>query len=170
MRGCTDDDLAEKFQAALESALPENTAKALKKHVDNILYDLESDIMYRLKEDLAPNLTAFVREMAEKAVTALLEGREDTMRAYLSCNENGWTGRSTGYTARGASDMHPVIHGQLFETGFIELRKKIVDAHRELLVNERILDLEDQVKSLVDQVNKANAEKDRMWERLKELQ
>ena len=39
-------------------------------------------------------------------------------------------------------------------------------ANEVLIRNERILDLEDQVKSLVAQVNKANAEKERMWERL----
>ena len=49
----------------------------------------------------------------------------------------------------------------------VALRKKIVDAHRDLLVTERILDLEDQVKSLVEQVNKANAEKESLYERLR---
>lgn len=164
-----DDELSSRILMVLTDAMPEDTAKALKKHVDSIIYDFESDILYRLKEDLAPNLSCFVREMAEKAVSALLEGKEDAMRAYLSCQENGWTGRSTGYAPGGARDMHPVIHGRLFETGCIELRKKIVEAHRDLLVTERILDLEDQVNSLVLQINKANEEKERAQNRIREL-
>ena len=52
----------------------------------------------------------------------------------------------------------------------IALRAQIVEAHRDLIANERILDLEDQVKCLVLQVNKANQEKEKMWERLREIQ
>jgi hypothetical protein len=59
--------------------------------------------------------------------------------------------------------------GALHDHGCIDLRKRIVDAHRELIANERILDLEDQVKSLVAQVNKANAEREAMWERVRHL-
>jgi len=61
-----------------------------------------------------------------------------------------------------------VIRGKLFETGAIELRKQIVDAHAELLKAERILDLEDQLKSLVGQLKKMEAEKNAMWERVRD--
>lgn len=74
-----------------------------------------------------------------------------------------------GGLRREDDEWHSVIHGQLFEQGAVRLRKEIVDAHRDLLVNERILDLEDQVRSLVVQVNKANAEKDAMWERVRHV-
>jgi hypothetical protein len=58
----------------------------------------------------------------------------------------------------------------LFETGAIELRKGIVNAHPELLKNERILDLEDQVASLVKQVNEKEQRLESMWERVKDYQ
>lgn len=79
-------------------------------------------------------------------------GDEDTMRTRLSCIEGNWTGRDR---------EHPVIHGRLFEQGAIALRKQIVDAFPDLLKNERILDLEDQIKSLTSQVNKLNADMER---------
>jgi hypothetical protein len=175
MRGEMDEGLQDALRTALEGGLSEDCLKAVKKATDNILYDIESDLQYRLKDELAPHLVGWVVEMAQRSVEALLEGNEDQMRGYLSCEKRqadgswlGWTGRSTGFSMGkpNISDWHSVIHGRLFEHGCVELRKKIVDAHRDLLVNERILDLEDQVKSLVEQVNKAKAEKDKLWERV----
>lgn len=67
--------------------------------------------------------------------------------------------------SRGALDEGIAMNGEIRPN----LRKQIVDAHRDLLVNERILDLEDQVKSLVEQVNKAKAEKEEMWQRYRSV-
>jgi hypothetical protein len=75
------------------------------------------------------------------------------MIRYLGCD--GYTGRDRD---------HSVIHGTLFETGAIALRRKMAEAHTDLIQNERILDLEDQVRSLVNQIN----EKDRMIALLRE--
>lgn len=164
-----DETLREQLTAVLRVGISDDGMKPVKKAVDEILYQIESDIEYRLKDELAPNLAAWVVEMAQRAVEQLLAGNEEMMRSYLSCKENSWTGRSTGYSFgnRRPEDWHSVIHGNLFEQGCVKLRKDIVDAHRELLVNERILDLEDQVKSLVAQVNKANQEREAMWERVR---
>ena len=101
---------------------------------------------------------------------------EDQMRRYLSCDKRGpdgqyigWTGRSDDYGFHESPDRwHPVIHGRLFDKGAIELRKSVAQANEALLRDERIRDLEDQVKSLVAQVAKAEAEKGRMWERLRD--
>lgn len=163
------DELETQLQAILEKAISEDAMKIVNKQVDGILERIEDDLLYRMKDDLASNLCSWVCDMAEKTVTAILEGNEEEMRRLLSCGSYGWTGRSTGFSSanRDISNWHSIIHSEFFEQGCILLRKKIVDAHRELLVNERILDLEDQVKSLVAQVNKANTEKDRMWERVK---
>jgi len=104
---------------------------------------------------------------------------DDQMRRYLSCDKRGeggeyicFTGRSDfqGYgRQRETHEQHPVIHGRLFEQGAVELRKKVAQANEALIRDERILDLEDQVKSLVAQVNKAIAEKEQMWERVRAL-
>lgn len=175
------DKISKEMQEALEISLKVGVTDAgmaaIKKKVDDILYDIETDVMLRLKDDLAPHLAAHAAEMAGRAVDELLAGNEEQMRRYLGCEKRGedgqyigWTGRSDGKyfgRQREPHEWHPVIHGRLFEQGAVALRKKIVDAHRDLLVNERIIDLEDQVKSLVEQVNRANADKEAMWDRLR---
>jgi hypothetical protein len=164
-----DEELQEKLRAVLDGGISDDAMKAVKKATDHILDDIESDLKYRLKDELAPNLIAWVSNMAQKAVEQILEGNEDQMRRYLSCEKLGyWNGRSdgdhTGTRKREDYEWHPVIHGSLFEQGCVALRKKIVDAHRDLLANERILDLEDQVKSLVAQVNRKEAECEKLRE------
>ena len=166
------EEIAGRLQASLSAGISDEAMKPIKKAADDIMCRIQDDVEYRLKEDLAPILVDYVAEMAKRTVEEILKGNEDQMRRYLSCEQHGqWTGRSTGYAGnRAIEDQHPIIRGDFFEQGAIALRRDIVNAHRELLVNERILDLEDQVKSLVAQVNKANDEKDKMWERLRAVQ
>lgn len=173
-----DRELRDGLTATLKAAFDEPLSDALKKAVRGIADDLESDLMYRAQDELAYNLACWTVDMAARAVEQLLAGNEDQMRRYLSCDKRAEDGEYLCYTGRSdskyfgrrerAEEWHPVIHGRLFEQGALELRKKIVDAHRELLTNERIIDLEDQVKSLVAQVNKANAEREEMWQRVRQ--
>lgn len=166
-------DIAEQLTESLQKGITDEAWKSINKSVDQIRCDIEGDIEYRLKEDLAGNLSCYVADMAEKVVKAILEGNEDQMRRYLGCEHGHWNGRSDGAHGYGRkqtdAEQHPVIHGKLFEQGAIRLRKDIVAAHSEMIVSERILDLEDQVKSLVAQVNKAIFEREKMWERVREL-
>lgn len=159
-------EIADRLKAALEGGISEDTMMPLKKAVDDIVYRIEDDIMYRMKDDLAPNLVSFVAEMASETVGAILAGNEDMMRQYLGCRIGHWTGRSDSPVwsrEREATEWHPVIHGEMFLQGAVKLRRDIVAAHPDLITNERIKDLEDQVVSLVAQLNKANKEKDAMW-------
>jgi hypothetical protein len=170
-------ELQEALVEVLDAPVSEHGMKGIKKAVDEIINDLEGDIMYRMKDDLAHNLAAWCVDMAGHAVEAMLEGNEDQLRRYLSCEKRGedgqyigWTGRSDGnyFGKREDREWHSVIHGRLFEQGAVALRKKIVDAHPEVLKSERILDLEDQVKSLVAQINHKEAECERFRQRLRE--
>ena len=63
-------------------------------------------------------------------------------------------------------------HGlcRLLQQGCVALRKKIVEAHRDLIAEQRILDLEDQIRSLVAQNNQLEREKGDAWDRVRELQ
>jgi hypothetical protein len=172
-----DQELQDNLRAVLDGGISEDAMKAVKKATDNILYDIQGDLEYRLKDELAPLLVDWVADMARRAVEMMLEGNEDQMRRYLGCEKRGpdgqyigWTGRSDSEVygrKREAHEWHPVIHGRLFEQGAVALRKKIVDAHRDVLANERIIDLEDQVKSLVAQINRKEAELERMADRLR---
>lgn len=136
------------LERAIQSALTDEALAAARKKVADIAADLESSFQDGIQSNIAYNLTHWVERMAENAINAILNGDDESMRNYLSCREGGYNGRGR---------EHQVIHGKLFEPGAIELRRRIVDAHADLLKNERILDLEDQVKSLVAQVNKAQA-------------
>ncbi|TXH53515.1 MAG: hypothetical protein E6Q97_13140 [Desulfurellales bacterium] len=155
------------LHAAIETALPDDVMAPLKKKARDLADSIVDDIEYSLKDNLASNLSYHVREMAERAVNALLAGNHGEMVRWLSCDKRGYTGRydAEGFGRRSVEEQHPIIHGALHENGAVALRHKIVDAHRDMLVNERILDLEDQVKSLVEQVNKANREKQEILER-----
>jgi hypothetical protein len=145
--------------AALDAALTDDALKPLQKKARDLAESIVEDIEYSLRDNLASNLAWHVQEMAGRAVEALLDGNESEMIRWLQCDKRGWNGRSDGvHGDREIERQHPVIHGKLFEQGCVLLRKKIAEAHRDLLASERILDLEDQVKSLVAQNNKLERE------------
>ena len=146
------------LESTLQDALTDDAVKSSLKKVRDLCSDLESDMEYRIQTDLAYNLAGWVHRMFEQAIDAMLKGDEEAMRRYLHCQEGMYNGRDQN---------HQVIHGKLFEPSAIELRKQIVNAYPELLKNERILDLEDQVSSLVREVHKLEAEKEEMWQRLR---
>lgn len=143
---------------AIEAALPEEQISDLKKKVRDLTDSITEVIEWSIKDDLASNLSYHVREMAGRAVEALLAGNESEMIRWLSCDTSGYTGRSDGYGKRSIERQHPVIHGKLFEQGCVLLRKQIAQAHRDLITSERIKDLEDQVASLVAQNNRLEGE------------
>lgn len=146
-------ELSSQIESAIASALTEDALSSMRKKISDAMAGLQSDFEYHLKSDVAYNLARYVEQMAEDAIKAMLQGDGETMRRHLHCLEGRYNGRDRN---------HPVIRGRLFETGAIELRKLVVDAHAELLKNERILDLEDQVRSLVEQVRKLEADKERL--------
>lgn len=146
------------LQEAIEKALPDESFETLKKKAQELAERISEEIEWHLRDNLASNLAYHAKEMAGRAVAALLEGNEPEMIRWLSCDANGFTGRSDGYGTRSIEQQHPIIHGKLFEQGCVLLRKKIVEAHKDLIESERIKDLEDQVASLVAQNNKLQKE------------
>lgn len=173
-----DEKLRDELEAAIEAGLSEKAIEGFTKQIRNLSAEFEESLMWSLKDNLAYNLASWVADMAERAVEQLLAGNDDQMRRYLSCDKRGEDGQYIGWTGRSDSqvwgrkredhEQHPVIHGKLFEQGAIELRKKVAQAHEPLIRDERILDLEDQVKSLVAQLNKANDERESLLRRLRE--
>jgi hypothetical protein len=169
-------DLTEAIEAAFNAGLTEQAIEASRKAIRDLADSIEGDLEWRIKDNLAVQLVDHVICCAERSVEAMLAGNEGEMRRWLSCDKRGpdgeyygWTGRSDGYTGgRKDGEFHSVIHGRLFEQGALELRKKVAQANEALLRDERIRDLEDQVKSLVIQLNKANAAKEEMWQRLRD--
>lgn len=172
-----DQGLRDALERSIAEGVTEQAMQSFTKQIKDLSAEFEDSLMWSLKDNLAYNLASWVADMAERAVEEMLRGNDDQMRRYLSCDKRGadgqyigWTGRSDGYgAARRIEDQHPVIHGRLFDKGAIELRKLVAQANENLIRDERIRDLEDQVKSLVAQVNKANAAKEEMWQRLRDV-
>ena len=154
--------LSDAFLKVLEQGLSDDCMARVKKQLHSILDDVETDLDYRMKDDMQANLTSYVQDMAEKAVDALLRGNDDLMCHYLKCVPGYYTGRDSD----SRTSLGPVIHGKMFEYDPILLRREIVDAHADRLKNERILDLESQVRALVNQVNELERQKERLREQL----
>lgn len=160
----THEALKAEIEAALAAGITDESLEKFRKTITDATEEIEDALLWSVKDNLAATLSSYVVEYAQRSVEALLAGNAAEMDRYLHCDKRGFNGRSDGY---GTGDHHPIIHGTLFEQGPVALRKQIVEAHRDLLVNERILDLEDQVRSLVAQVNKAHTERDRMFDRVR---
>lgn len=152
------DELGKAIEASLKAGISDEAVAPIKKKMRDTVDDVFGDIEYRVKEDLAPILSGFVKDNSAKVVNALLEGNESEMRRYIGCREGYWNGRSDGQSGWGRKreiwEWHPVIHGDLFEQGYLLLRRRIVEAHQDLITSERIKDLEDQVAALTAQVNR----------------
>lgn len=159
MSDITDED-RDALAAAFRDAVTDERIAPINKKARALADDIAESIEYSVRDYLATNLAYHVKEMAGRAVQAMLDGNADEMERWLNCDS-----RHTGRGDDPTRDQHPVIHGKLFEPGAIRLRRRLVEAHRDLITDQRVLDLEDQVRSLVAQVNKANVEKERILER-----
>lgn len=148
------DALAEAIEATA------NDAK-IKKAVTSFVNEIGDEIEYRVVGQMAEALQDFVGRMVDRTIEAMLQGNETEVRRYL--NLDGWTGRE--YAEKPGS----VIHGQLHEPHTITLRRRLCEAHPELLRNERIADLEAQVTGLLAEVNKKNSELERLRDSLRDL-
>ncbi len=160
------DAAQEAFSEALEngkrSDFEDPRWETVRKMLKDAATEFEESLLWRLREDMPGHLAGVAREAAAKAIEAVLEGDEKELRRWLSCDSGAYTGRAgEGYYSRSQGEAHPIIHGKLFEQGAVLLRKQIVDAHADLLKTERILDLEDQLRSVVIQHNKVKDELER---------
>lgn len=148
-------DTTKVCEGLVDTALNDNAMAHMKKKLQGLTDDLYDYIEYSLKDDLAGNLSSLVRQMSDNVIEQLLAGNEDQMRRYLHCDLGGYDGRDN-------MDRFIVMHGMLYEHSPIILRRKIVEAFPDLIRNERITDLEAQVAALVKEMNRVEADKERM--------
>lgn len=149
-------DHAEIFGEALCDGLRKIVeSERYKKSKRGFLDDLWDDLQYSIIDQMPDAMQSLVQRMADDAVEAMLKGQPDQVRRYLKLD--GWTGRDRD---------HPVIHGKLHENHVMALRRQVAEANEALLRDERIIDLQDQVQSLVAQVNKLEATNEQLWQRL----
>lgn len=156
------------IQSAIQNAINDESVKPLTKKVRDLADDIVESVEWSIKDYLASNLAYHVKEMAGRAVQAMLDGNENEMVRWLN-GDSSYTGRSSGAMGDkpAVHDQHPVIHGKLFERGPVAIRRRLVEAHRDIIADQRMLDLEDQVRSLVEQNNIMRRERDDALERLR---
>jgi len=165
-------ELSQRLESVLAAGMPDDAIKKFQKKMRDLAGEFADEMRYYVRDELAPDLVSFVEDMARRTVEAILQGNQGEMVRYLGCDRGYWTGRSDSPTVmreREQHEWHPVIHGRLFEQGAVKLRRDIANAHADLIKDQRVLDLEDQVASLVAQVNKADQEKNEMWERVRHI-
>lgn len=153
-----DDQINEARKAYAEAlagewSLDDERFRTVKKLIEKISNEVEDAILYAVQDNMSANIAHNVAACAERAIEAVLDGNEDQFRRWLYADKRGYTGREK------AGD---VIHGKLFETSAITLRRKLVDAYPQLLKDERVLDLEAQVAALIETNRKQNAEIERL--------
>ncbi len=148
------------LRSALNADLKDSDIARVQGRAKEMAEEFIDAVDYHLKYNLAETLAYYVKEMAGRAVNALLEGNESEIRRWLNCDPSGYTGRSDGSSGQGhIAEQHPVIHGKIFDAGCIKLRRMIAEAHADMIQNERIKDLEDQLASLLAQHNKMECER-----------
>lgn len=154
-------DKRDEIRDALDAVIADADMAKLEKQAQAIADEIASTVEYNIKENLASWLADHVRSNAEAAIEAILAGNEHEARRRLSLKPDAY------YDGR---DFKPWFNtsSRLHESSPVELRRKIVEAHRDLITDERIADLEAQLKGLVEKYYKMeHAELPRLREQLR---
>jgi len=129
--------------------LTEQRREAIKKEVSQIIDD-EYD---KLVEHCGSLITEHAATRATSYIEALLRGDKDAAKKLLGGND------SDRYRTGGSDGGQPwasMIHGELFETYQIRMRRMIVEAYPEIITDARIKDLESVVEGLQLQIKEQN--------------
>ncbi len=143
--------LCERLQRPL---MNDEAMKGALEGIRSLAESLAEDLEYNLREDLSSSLAFEVRSLAEKSIQAMLDGNESEFARYITARD---------YSRAKAGG---VIHGEIFEYGPEVTCRKLVERYPDLLRDNRVTDLEAQVAGLLKQVNYANAEVERLRDRL----
>ena len=131
-------------------------AKERQEQIKSVIEELVDDEFLRLEDFGDEYISQTAAHRAERFLERVLAGDDDAAMALLG-DKSG----SSRYMLNGPDKGKPwanIIHGRLFESGGIALRRQIVEAHADLLKNERIADLESVVEGLTAQVREAEVQ------------
>lgn len=112
----------------------------------------------RLEHEANEYISSVAASRAESFFEKLLDGDEKAAMALLGNNDD----RDRFENLEDRKPWAEVIRGKLFETSGIQLRRKIVDANKDLITSERIKDLESIVAGLTAQIKELESEIDRI--------
>lgn len=96
-------ELRDDLTACINEALEGESMKRIDKAIRDLSIQLQDEIEWQIKDSLAGNLSAWVAEMAKRTVECILQGNEQEMRRYLSCEKRGESGEYIGWTGRSDS-------------------------------------------------------------------
>ena len=74
-----DEELRKAFEEEVSKGLTEKAIDGLQKDLRKVADSFEDDFMWNLKDNLAYNMTAWVADMAERAVEQMLAGNDDPL-------------------------------------------------------------------------------------------
>lgn len=157
-------ELHESIENIPESA-KEYFSDELKQRMKKFLSDALDDEFQKADDYCNEFLTHLAATRAEDFLKRVLNGDEDAAKRLFESEHDGGRTKFIGIDAD--EPWAHIINGSLFETGSIALRRKLCEAHPELLQNERIKDLESIVDGLTRQIIKLKAENDKLFERLR---
>lgn len=152
--GCTEHKPAEEY---LE--------KRTKEKVKSVVEDIIDGEFSRLEDYANEHISDLAAGRAERFLERVLKGDEDAAMSLLGDRNGGSRYKRGGFIGDEGKPWASLNNGRLFETSGLELRRKIVESHADLLVSERIKDLESAVEGLTLQVKELEQEKEGLYQR-----
>ena len=141
-------DQADKAEAIAKSFPWEGRKKLLQDEITEIVNN-----EYQTLEDYAAtSICEMAKERASKFIERLLQGDEDAARVLFEKESESY--RSTGLDE--GKPWASLIHGTIFETNGMKLRREIVEANKDIIQCARIKDLESTVEGLRLQIIELN--------------
>lgn len=149
----TTDDQDDRLNADVARLLTERTVSGLKKAINDALYPVWDNAIEALRSDTESNYHNVVIENTRKLLSDVLSGNNDAARTLFACD---------GYDS---SRYHTLIHGHISEPSDVKLRRQLVEAHADLLIDERIKDLNALVENLRKDIAQLENENHRLRNR-----
>ncbi len=146
-----------------EEKVREFMSEGSRKQIKSAIEQIVEEEFDRLEEYGGEYISQIAAHRAEKFLERVLDGDKDAALELLGDKSGGSRYRSCGYDE--GKPWASLIHGKLYDTNPIALRKRIVEAHADLLRNERIKDLESQVEGLSQQIRELSSDLERAYDR-----
>lgn len=146
------DEHSEEIDRLTAAILTPELGAALKKKLGDELNPIWEAAVDAVLEGAADSVSAVAASRAAKFLEAVLAGDPDAAARLFGL---------TGFTGRRVPAEPPVIHGRVFESAPIELRRQLVEAHAELLRDARIADLENLPEGARAQIARLQRDQDR---------
>lgn len=140
-------------------------AEGRQKQIKGVIEQLIDDEFERLEEYANEFISQTAAARAEKFLERVLRGDDDAAMALLGDKGGGSRYHTVGYDH--GKPWATLIHGKVFETQGITLRRMIAEANADLIRNERIADLESIVDGLSQQLVRVMGDLERCRMRLR---